>query len=178
MDIEGFDFSPGSLRIDVGDTVTWTNRDGVGHTVTSDDGVFNSGTLFQNQTFTFIFDAVGSYPYHCTPHPFMRDTVTVEDIIGIGDDPAPTPTGFEISQNYPNPFNASTTIAYYIPRAGRVRVEICNLLGQLIATLADEISSAGQYEVIWNAGQRESGVFFYRVFYDGQVKTGRMVMLK
>ena len=54
-------------------------------TVTSDDGVFDSGDLASGQTFSFAFDKPGTYWYFCRPHPFMRGRVVVATA-------APTPT--------------------------------------------------------------------------------------
>ncbi|OGC96132.1 MAG: hypothetical protein A2W25_12560 [candidate division Zixibacteria bacterium RBG_16_53_22] len=177
VEIEDFAFVPGRLRINVGDAIEWRNRDDISHTATSDNGVFNSGLLARDQTFTFLFTEPGVYPYHCTPHPTMRDTITVVGPTGVGDLPV-APREFEIAQNYPNPFNASTTIGFSLPSDGRVTVEIFNLLGQRLVTLVDGEMSAGSHRMIWDAGELQSGVFFYRVGFDGQSRTGRMTLLK
>jgi glucose/arabinose dehydrogenase/plastocyanin len=78
VSIVGFSFSPKTVTIGVGDTVKWTEKDGAFHSATSDTGLWDSGSLPLNGTFTFTFNAAGSYPYHCTPHPGMTGTVTVE----------------------------------------------------------------------------------------------------
>jgi len=76
--IEDFAFSPANLVVDAGATVTWTNNDSVGHTVTSDDGdVLDSALLDDGETFSSTFDTPGEYAYHCTPHPNMQGLVTV-----------------------------------------------------------------------------------------------------
>jgi plastocyanin len=76
--IENLAFSPANIVIDVGTTITWTNYDGVAHTVTSDDGgPMNSEMLGQGKTFSYTFDQPETYAYHCTPHPNMRGLVTV-----------------------------------------------------------------------------------------------------
>lgn len=78
VDIEGNDFVDGSLTVQKGDTVRWTQRDVAQHTVTADDGSFDSGTLtLLAPTFTSTFDAVGSFPYHCEVHASMTDAITV-----------------------------------------------------------------------------------------------------
>ena len=61
-----------------GTTVTWTNSDSTQHTVTADDGSFDSGVLAQGQTFSHTFDTAGTIAYHCTIHPNMQATVTVQ----------------------------------------------------------------------------------------------------
>ena len=75
--IKDFDFSPMDVVIPVGGSVTWTNRDGEPHTVTSLDGLFRSGALDQDQSYSFTFVKPGVYAYLCSIHPKMRATVTV-----------------------------------------------------------------------------------------------------
>jgi len=76
--IEDFAFSPANIVVDVGTTVTWTNEDNIGHTVTSDDGdELDSSLLDQDDTYSYTFDEPGEYFYHCTPHPNMQGLVTV-----------------------------------------------------------------------------------------------------
>lgn len=76
--ITGFAFSPATLSVAVGDTVTWTNEDSAPHTVTADDGTFDSGNLATGETFTQTFDTAGTYDYHCTVHPSMTATIVVK----------------------------------------------------------------------------------------------------
>ena len=80
--IEDFAFAPRTITVDVGDTVTWTNRDGVEHTATADDGAFDTGLLGRGQSGSHTFDQAGSFPYHCTPHPNMTGTVVVRAASG------------------------------------------------------------------------------------------------
>jgi plastocyanin len=77
--IKNFAFSPSSLTVSVGTTVTWTNQDSASHTVTSDSGSeLNSATLSTGQSFSHTFTQAGTFAYHCTIHPFMKATVTVQ----------------------------------------------------------------------------------------------------
>jgi len=78
-----FAFSPATLTIKAGTTVTWKNTTAVGHTVTSDDGKsFDSGTAnpiaAQSGTFSFTFKTPGTFAYHCSIHPFMKATIIVQ----------------------------------------------------------------------------------------------------
>jgi len=75
--IENFKFAPQSLTVPVGTTVTWTNQDEEPHTVAAKDGSFHSPALDSHQTFSYTFQAPGSYDYVCTIHPFMTGTVVV-----------------------------------------------------------------------------------------------------
>jgi plastocyanin len=76
VDISGFAFSPASVTVKVGDSVTWTNKDSAPHTVTAADGSFDSGSLAQGASFSFTFQKAGTYTYRCTVHPSMP-TATV-----------------------------------------------------------------------------------------------------
>lgn len=76
--IENFAYSPSTITVKVGDSVTWTNKDGVGHSATADDNSFNTGVLSQNQSGSVTFSKAGTYPYHCSVHPSMHGTVIVQ----------------------------------------------------------------------------------------------------
>ena len=77
VNIQNFSFDQTPLTIKQGDTVVWTNKDSAPHTVTGDNGGPSSGTLNQNQTYSFTFINNGSFAYHCNFHPSMKGTVTV-----------------------------------------------------------------------------------------------------
>lgn len=76
--IDNLAFSPSSVTISTGDSVNWTNNDSFSHTVTSDTGAFDSGTLAPGDTFALEFTTAGTYEYHCSLHPSMTGTITVE----------------------------------------------------------------------------------------------------
>ena len=82
--ISGFNFSPASVTVAVGDTVTWTNSDDVPHTATADGGAFDTGTLDNGGTNTVTFSTAGTFPYHCSVHPQMTGTVVVEAASSAG----------------------------------------------------------------------------------------------
>jgi plastocyanin len=78
IDISGFSFAPSALTVQVGDTVTWTNLDSAGHTVTfSGSPTLSSGGLQEGDTHSVTFDSVGTYAYGCSPHASMQGTITV-----------------------------------------------------------------------------------------------------
>jgi plastocyanin len=72
-------YQPSSLTVPAGTTVTWINRDVVRHTVTSDEGLFDSGRLGSGESFSYTFKESGTFNYHCTIHTFMRGTVIVTE---------------------------------------------------------------------------------------------------
>lgn len=80
--IRNFAFEPAELSVAQGTEVTWVNCEGTGgaaHTATSDDGIWDSGLLAPDMgQYSRTFEATGQFPYHCTPHPFMQATITVE----------------------------------------------------------------------------------------------------
>lgn len=71
-------FSPNPMTVAVGTTVTWTNRDSTSHTSTANNGAWNSGLIAPGGTFSMTFSSAGTFPYHCTVHPGMTGTVTVQ----------------------------------------------------------------------------------------------------
>ena len=75
--IDNFVFQPAELKIKVGTTVTWTNRDDIPHTVVC-AGKFRSKTMDTDGTFSFTFTAPGEYKYFCSLHPHMTGAVKVE----------------------------------------------------------------------------------------------------
>jgi plastocyanin len=73
-----FMFAPVALRVTAGSTVTWTNKDDEPHTVVSDTGLFRSGAMDTNESFSYRFDKPGTYHYACSIHPRMIGTIVVE----------------------------------------------------------------------------------------------------
>lgn len=71
-------FSPATMTVAPGTTVTWVNREDATHTVTADDKSFDSGKLDTGKTFTHTFNTAGTYPYHCEIHYGMSGQVVVK----------------------------------------------------------------------------------------------------
>lgn len=76
--IKDFNFAPTPLTVNVGSTVTWTNTDDEPHTAVSDTGLFKSGGMDTNESFSFKFDKPGTYHYTCSIHPRMVGTIIVQ----------------------------------------------------------------------------------------------------
>jgi len=94
------------------------------------------------------------------------------------------PESYALGNNYPNPFNPATTIRYALPEAGFVKLDVYNVVGQLVRTLVADQQSAGRYVVRWDAtdsnGQAlSSGIYFYRLQAGGSfAEVKKMLLLK
>ncbi len=88
------------------------------------------------------------------------------------------PTEFTLSQNYPNPFNPSTIISFSLPTASDITLEIFNVLGQRVVTLASGRYAAGRHQFEFDASELTSGLFFYRLTHQNGVETKKMLLLK
>ena len=76
-DIMGWGYDNPNLSIVAGQMVIWTNTGAQLHNITADDNSFDSGSLETGATFSLTFDTPGTFAYHCTPHPWMKATITV-----------------------------------------------------------------------------------------------------
>lgn len=85
---------------------------------------------------------------------------------------------FQLAQNYPNPFNPSTSIAFSLGKAGAVKLQVFNALGQKVATLVNGKMPAGQHSVIWDAINAPSGIYFYRLEAGVFSQTRKMVLIR
>ena len=85
---------------------------------------------------------------------------------------------FSLNQNYPNPFNPATTIRYSIPRAENVSITIFDLVGREVATLHEGDRAPGSYQVMWNAANEPSGVYFYKLQAGDFEETRSMLLVK
>jgi hypothetical protein len=97
--------------------------------------------------------------------------------------PVAVATTFALHANYPNPFNPETTIAFDLPQAGSVELQVFDLLGQTVRTLVAQELSAGTHQMLWRGvddrGQQvSSGVYFYRLKAGGYTQMRRMLLLK
>jgi len=99
-----------------------------------------------------------------------------------GEEPT-MPGTYALAQNYPNPFNPTTTIEFSLPKETRAKVEVFNVLGELVATPFDGTAAAGTTSVTWDGRSRTgspvaSGVYFYRLSADNYTETKKMMLMK
>ncbi len=143
------------------------------------DGAKTSNDIYT----TYVF---GFHPWYMTYEDsralvefMMGDTPTGTD----NDDPTVLPTEFAVGQNYPNPFNAATTISFALPRSADVRLDIFNILGQKVRTLADQPMEPGMHRIEWDSKDERgypvaSGIYLYRLRAGEYSTTRKMVLIK
>jgi hypothetical protein len=90
----------------------------------------------------------------------------------------PLATSFSISEAYPNPFNPTTTMTLTMPVSGEITVEVYNVLGQVVATLASGYMEASTYTLTWDASNASSGVYFVQADAKGFTKTQKLMVVK
>jgi len=132
-------------------------------------------------------DAESLRPVAENPNPFtvkrvLYGLMSFVDQIPTSNEPGivsnEIPFEYKLSQNYPNPFNPSTKISYSIPVSELVSLKIYNVLGKEVRTLVNSKQDAGYYEVVLNAADLSSGIYFYTITAGDFVETRRMVLLK
>lgn len=96
--------------------------------------------------------------------------------VSTGDDAAPL--RFALDANYPNPFARSTTIAYELPEAATVRLEVFDVLGRRVRTLVDGEQNAGRHEVEFAVERLASGVYLYRLTADARMATRQLQLVR
>ena len=107
--------------------------------------------------------------------------VVAEFVFGIDTavEEIPTnPASFNLGQNYPNPFNPVTTITFSIPRSGRVKLYVENILGKKVAVLTDEFLNSGEYSKQFDGSALSSGVYFYTLEVGRVHITMKLLLLK
>jgi len=115
----------------------------------------------------------------------LKDVLSYFGVVGDPQNVSPVlPSITFQTSNYPNPFNPSTTIMYSLPKAGHLKLSIYNVRGQLVKTLIDGIRPAGEDQtIVWDGSDNQgssvsSGVYFYEARVEGDVKIGKMTLLK
>jgi len=133
-------------------------------------------TTYYWRVCTEFEDGWGSW---CNPWYF-----TIQEPTDIYEKDSPElPDDYTLDQNYPNPFNPSTTISYYLPKSGKVTLDIYNILGRKIRTLVEKTLKSGYHTTRWDGIDSEgrpvaSGIYFYRLKSDKFIQTKKMQLLK
>ena len=102
----------------------------------------------------------------------------VRSASGVAASGGSTAARFALSQNYPNPFNPSTLIGYSVPSAGRVSLNVYDVLGREVATLFEGVRQPGSYTARFDGTGLPSGVYLYRLQSGGMVETRKFVIVR
>ena len=107
----------------------------------------------------------------------------LREILSEAESQNPVPADYALDQNYPNPFNPATVIAFSLTQSGEVDLDVFDILGRRVTTLAEGHWEAGRHRVVWDgrdADGRElaTGIYFYRLRTDHFVQTRKMLLLK
>jgi hypothetical protein len=129
------------------------------------------GVQTRNMTMARIPDGTG-------PFVLSRPSMGIPNVRTSVGTPPFLPWEVSLAQNYPNPFNPTTAIRYQLPAASKTKICVCNLLGQVVATLVEGYQEAGTHTVQFDAGNLSSGVYFYRLDTGGFSATRRMVLVR
>ena len=100
------------------------------------------------------------------------------NVLKIEDDTPHRPENFSLSQNYPNPFNPITQIKFSLTESNLTTLTIYDIIGRKVKTLVNERLSAGEYEVVFDAGTLASGTYFYILNSGSHIMKKKMILLK
>lgn len=157
------------------------------YNITKPAGIYYRGTFGQSSAqaklvfLGFPFETIGSKPLRTQ---FMSDLLNffypASSVNEAGE--VITPAGFEVYQNYPNPFNPSTTLKFFNPAPGRVKISLYNTLGELVYTAADRIFSSGYHELTLDFSEEliglVSGTYITRFETTSGFKSVKLLYLK
>ena len=107
-----------------------------------------------------------------------RNTGNVKTLVSIKEDKSVTPQKYTLYPMYPNHFNPATHVKFSLPKAGKVEINVFNILGQKVAKLLDAKKSAGVYDISWDASRLSSGMYFIRFESGRYVKVRKCLLLK
>jgi hypothetical protein len=149
----------------------------------SNDGEFEKigfvpghGTTTEIQSYIFIDENVlpGEYSYRLKQMDY-DGTTEYSNAVEVE---VTQPIEYNLSQNYPNPFNPSTTIAYSILKDGLVTLKVYDVLGKEVVTLINEVQSAGTKNIIFDASDLSSGVYYYQLVSGEFTSIKKLILMK
>jgi hypothetical protein len=140
---------------------------------------FIEGNGTTNSTSNYSYNdrglETGKYNYRLKQIDFNGnfEYLNLSNEINIG-----VPSRYDLAQNYPNPFNPATKISYDLPLDGKVSLKLYDMIGREVATLVNEVQTAGYYSVNFNGSSLSSGVYFYTITSNNFAATKKMMLLK
>ncbi len=127
----------------------------------------------------------GDFPYLANPHrgyDYVKQLTAdapnanfaTSGRLGVG-----APSGVILDQSFPNPSAAASTVRFQLPRSGTVRVDVYDVQGRRVQTLADRASSPGTHDLPWDTSSLAAGTYLYRLMVDGEmVATKRATVVR
>jgi hypothetical protein len=142
--------------------------------------VSGNGTTTNVSSYTFNDNNVdaSTYTYRLKQIDFDGSYTYYNEIVVNTDDANLTPTEFSLAQNYPNPFNPSTKIEFSVPFQTQVTLKIYDIHGSEVRTLVNEVKSAGNHQIQFNASDLASGIYFYKMNAGGFVSSKKLILIK
>ena len=142
-------------------------------------GLGSDGTYAGQPFYVGKIDELVVYNYQTFPGNFSMTPIPT----AVDEDITEIPAQYELSQNYPNPFNPGTTIAFVIPKAQDVKLEIYNMLGRRVKTLVEDKMQAGAHKVAWDGTNDlgkavASGTYIYKLRTESFTETKRLVLVR
>ena len=105
---------------------------------------------------------------------WSNNVTSVIELTGI----TPMPTEISLNDAYPNPFNPSTTISFSLPAEMHVNLAVYDISGRLVVELMNEVKSASDHSIVWNAIDNSSGVYFVKLTAGNSVNTQKIMLIK
>ncbi len=146
--------------------------------------VYSRETVRIIKSFEDYADPEGPYMSHChiLEHEdvgMMTHWVVVDQATSVEEASPANPINFTLEQNYPNPFNPTTTIRFSLPQSASVTLTVYNMLGQKVAALVEnEVLTAGEHSMSFEAGNLSTGVYIYLLAADDFTSYQKMILQK
>jgi hypothetical protein len=141
----------------------------------------NIGNTYDSMQYGERLDSSWNVHGKSQPVVMTTQTVPVQPSTGVGESQANLPKRFELLQNYPNPFNPTTKVSFVIgsARGGSfVSLKVIDLLGREVRTLVNETKVPGKYDVVFDAANLPSGMYFYSLTAGNIHLIRKMVLIK
>ncbi len=142
----------------------------------------NGGAVLSDSSFhvvaivgeTIVGVASNASQLHQAGFGYLRHEAVTE----VGQALANVPTEYRLEQNYPNPFNPTTTIRFALPQSSKITLQVFDVLGREVATLADERMEIGEHKIIFDARGLPSGLYLYRLQAGSFVQQRKAALIK
>jgi hypothetical protein len=137
--------------------------------------VEGNGSTTERNDYRFVDEGIKGKVYYRLKQIDFNGTFSYSDIVEIN---GVTVTTIELGQNYPNPFNPSTKLTYQIGEAGFVNLRVYDVLGNEVVTLVNKEMQAGSYEIVFDAKNMPSGIYYYTLTAGSYKQTKKMTLIR